>query len=274
MGISTRVLRLLVIALAPAVVAFAPACAVHRWLHHHHQHPLSTSAGSSQLYSRRHPLSTSASSSQLYSRRHPPLVLTAEKQYFGVPADVAAPLSLLLFGQLVLFIGVGAIIPTLPLYTKEIGLSSAYSGVLISAPAVMLLLLARSAGGFADSRGRKPAMIAGLLLVSISDVGTAAASSLTPLIFARLGLGAGRALSESGERAMLADLTNRAPGLRGRALGAQQAAAALGIAIGAPLGGTIAEAYGVRWTFVCVSVAAALTALIYTTLAETLPLQG
>ena len=188
-----------------------------------------------------------------------------------MPADVATPLSKLLLGQLVLFTGVGAIIPTLPLYTKEIGLSSALSGVLISAPAVMLLLLARPAGGLADSRGRKPAMIAGLLAICISDLGTAAASSLVPLVLARLGLGAGRALSESGERAMLADLVNRAPDLRGRALGAQQAAAALGIAIGAPLGGTVAEAYGVRWTFVCVSVAAALAALIYTTLAETLP---
>ena len=43
---------------------------------------------------------------------------------------------------------------------------------------------------------------------------------------------------------MLADLAARAPALRGRALGAQQAAAALGIAIGAPLGGVVSEAYG------------------------------
>lgn len=190
---------------------------------------------------------------------------------FGVSSDVAAPLAALLVGQLVLFIGVGAIIPTLPLYTKEIGLSSAMSGVLISAPAVALLLLARPAGGYADESGRKPAMIGGLLLIAVSDVGTALAPSLPPLILARLGLGAGRALSESGERAMLADLAGRAPDLRGRALGAQQAAAALGIAVGAPLGGAIAETYGVRWTFICVSIAATLTALIYTTLSETLP---
>ena len=190
---------------------------------------------------------------------------------FGVSSDVAAPLAALLVGQLVLFIGVGAIIPTLPLYTKEIGLSSAMSGVLISAPAVALLLLARPAGGYADESGRKPAMIGGLLLIAVSDVGTALAQSLPPLILARLGLGAGRALSESGERAMLADLAGRAPDLRGRALGAQQAAAALGIAVGAPLGGAIAETYGVRWTFICVSIAATLTALIYTTLSETLP---
>ena len=113
-------------------------------------------------------------------------------------------------------------------------------------------------------------MIGGLLLIAVSDVGTALAQSLPPLILARLGLGAGRALSESGERAMLADLAGRAPDLRGRALGAQQAAAALGIAVGAPLGGAIAETYGVRWTFICVSIAATLTALIYTMLSETL----
>ena len=43
---------------------------------------------------------------------------------FGVPADVARPIGTVLAGQLVLFIGVGAIIPTLPLYAKAIGLSS------------------------------------------------------------------------------------------------------------------------------------------------------
>ena len=57
-----------------------------------------------------------------------------------------------------------------------------------------------------------------------------------PLILARLGLGAGRCISESGERGMLADIAGQVPSLRGRALGLQQAVYALGIAVGAPLG--------------------------------------
>ena len=115
-----------------------------------------------------------------------------EELIFGVPAEVARPIGVILAGQFVLYIGVGAIIPTLPLYAKAIGLSSALGGVIISAPALALLLLARPAGGFAD-QARKPAMVGGLGLVAVADLGTSVAGSLATIVIARLGLGAGRA---------------------------------------------------------------------------------
>ena len=63
--------------------------------------------------------------------------------------------------------------------------------MIISAPALALLLLARPAGGFAD-QARKPAMVGGLVLVAVADLGTACAGSLATIVIARLGLGAGR----------------------------------------------------------------------------------
>ena len=197
-----------------------------------------------------------------------------ENEWRGIPIDrVAKPFGVLLLAQFVLFLGVGAVIPTLPLYGKEIGLSSAANGVVISAPAIMLLLLAKPAGMLADQKGRKPAMMGGMLLIALSDLGTACASTFLPLIVARLGLGAGRVISESGERGMLADLASRAPNLRGRALAAQQACTALGIAIGAPLGGIIVEQYGPRSAFLCVTAAALVSLLIYTFLPETITIK-
>ena len=69
---------------------------------------------------------------------------------FGLPRKhVAQPLLLLLLSQFILFVGVGAVIPTLPLYGKAIGLSSAVNGIVISAPAVALLIGARAAGEYA-----------------------------------------------------------------------------------------------------------------------------
>lgn len=192
----------------------------------------------------------------------------SNKTLFGVPVSVASPLALLLVSQLVLFIGVGAIIPAIPLYGKEIGLSSSLSGVVISAPAVALLLGSKFGGNFADI-ARKPAMILGMAIIAVSDIGTAFATGLTTLVVARLGLGAGRCISESGERGMLADLAGQAPELRGRALAAQQATVALGIAMGAPLGGLVIEQYGPRATFLCVSAAAIITLVIYLFLPET-----
>lgn len=182
--------------------------------------------------------------------------------------EVVRPLSLLITAQFILFIGVGAVVPVLPLYGKSIGLSSAVNGVVLSAPAVALLVGARPAGQFAD-RSRKPAMMYGMALIALADLGTSTSLSLVPLVFSRLGLGAGRCVAEAGERGMLADLAGRVPSLRGRSLAAQQAVAALGIAVGAPLGGMVVEQYGPRAAFLCVTSAALVTLSLYSLLPET-----
>lgn len=82
-------------------------------------------------------------------------------------------------------------------------------------------------------------------------------------------MGLGRGYAEAGERGMLTDFANKAPNLRGRALAIQQASVALGVAIGAPAGGLIVENYGVRSSFLCVSVAAIVALCMYLLLPET-----
>lgn len=139
---------------------------------------------------------------------------------------------------------------------------------MIAAPAVALLLMSRMSGEFAD-RGRKSAMMGGMALIALFDVGTALSNSLPSLLLARLGLGVGRGFAEAGERGMLTDLANQAPQLRGRALAMQQACIALGIAIGAPLGGAIVEEFGIRSAFLCVSGAAVVALGLYGLLPET-----
>lgn len=190
---------------------------------------------------------------------------------FPTNGEVTGPLILLLASQFLLFIGVGAVIPSIPLYGKELGFSSAANGIVISIPSVALLLLSKLGGNYAD-QARKPAMIIGMVVIAISDLGTALATGLPMLFLARLGLGAGRCIAESGERGMLADLANQVPALRGRALAAQQACVALGIAIGAPIGGNIVEEYGPRAAFLCVTLAAVVAAIMYCFLPETVGL--
>ena len=151
--------------------------------------------------------------------------------------DVQRTLATLIAAQVILFVGVGAVIPVVAIYGREtLGLSAAASGVVVSAPALALLLGAKVGGAYAD-RARKPALVGGMLFIALSDAGTALASSLAPLVVARLGLGAGRCVSESAERGLLADLGNSRTRFARRAIAANQAAAAAGIALGAPLGG-------------------------------------
>ncbi|GAX23270.1 hypothetical protein FisN_21Hh045 [Fistulifera solaris] len=193
-----------------------------------------------------------------------------EPEWFGFPSEsVAKPLALLLLSQFVLFLGVGAVIPSIPLYGKEIGLSSAANGIVISTPAIGLLLLANWSGKQAD-KARKAAMIWGMAIIAVADLGTACATNLPLLILARFGLGVGRSWSEAGERGMLADLAQRVESQRGKVVAAQQAVAALGIAIGAPVGGLLVEEYGPRVSFLCVSAAATICWLLYWFLPETI----
>ena len=192
-----------------------------------------------------------------------------ESLFGRIPGStVGQPLLVLLFAQFVLFVGVGAVIPVVPIFGKSIGLSQATNGLVLGAPALALLLGAQPSGRYADD-GRKPAMLLGMLIIACADTGTAFSFDLSTLVLARLGLGLGRCISESGERGMLADLAGRTPELRGRALAAQQSVAALGIALGAPLGGLVVESYGPRAAFLCVSAAATLCLLLYTALPET-----
>ena len=175
----------------------------------------------------------------------------------------------LMTAQLALSTGVGAVIPVMPLYANAIGLSNAVSGTVIAAPALALLLAARTAGGWADS-SRKRSMLVGMAAIAVADLGTACSFDLMSLLVARLSLGAARAIAESGERGMLADLANAAPSLRGRALATQQAVLASGLAIGAPLGGLAVEANGPRAAFLCVTAAALVALAIYAVLPETI----
>jgi MFS family permease len=176
---------------------------------------------------------------------------------------------LLLTSQFILFLGVGAVIPVIPIYCQSIGLSATSNGIVISAPALALLLCSRFSASFADT-ARKPAMIFGMAVICISDLGTGFANSLLTLVVARLGLGLGRGYAEAGERGLLADLAKKAPeDWRGRGLALQQACTAVGIACGASVGGILVEEYGVRSGFICVSVAAAICLGLYTLLPET-----
>ena len=169
---------------------------------------------------------------------------------FGLPREaVGEPLAILLASQFVLFIGVGALLPALPLYAQSIGLSGSANGIVLSAPALAMLALNLPAGKLVDSWGRKQMMVAGMFVIALSDLATSQCRTALALIPARLSLGAGRAAAENGDRAYLADLTERFPAARGTITGTQQAVQALGLVIGPLIGGRAAEAYGAPSVF-------------------------
>jgi MFS family permease len=88
-------------------------------------------------------------------------------------------------------VGLTMIIPLLPFYATELGASATEVGVLVSAFSVAQLAVAPVWGRFSDRYGRRPAILAGLLLTGCAYVIFAFAGSVWVLLLSRLVQGAG-----------------------------------------------------------------------------------
>lgn len=176
--------------------------------------------------------------------------------------------SLLLASQFPVFVAVGALIPVLPLYGQEFGLSQSSVGLLVSSPSLAKLILNLPFGQLADSLGRRVLMVGGMTLCAIADVGTGLASSLPFLIVARLLLGAGLSSSDAGSSAWVADATETRPETRASFLGVQNAVIASAFVIGPAVGGWLVGEFGLRSIFFVVAIGAATCAAGYSFLPE------
>ena len=90
-------------------------------------------------------------------------------------------------------VGLTMIIPLLPFYATELGASATVVGLLVSSFSVAQLAVAPMWGTLSDRYGRRPAILAGLVLTSVAYVIFAFAWSVPILLLSRLvqGLGGG-----------------------------------------------------------------------------------
>jgi MFS family permease len=90
-------------------------------------------------------------------------------------------------------VGLAMIVPLLPFYATEFGANATVVGVLVSAFSVAQLAVAPVWGRFSDRYGRRPAILAGLLISACAYVIFGFAGSVPVLLLSRLvqGLGGG-----------------------------------------------------------------------------------
>lgn len=112
---------------------------------------------------------------------------------------------------------------------------------------VVIAALLLTVGRLADLIGRTPLWLAGLVFFTLGSVASGAAPSLVLLIAARALQGVGSACLLATGLAILSDAFP--PGERGRALGINTIAVALGASAGPTLGGLIVEHVDWRWIF-------------------------
>jgi EmrB/QacA subfamily drug resistance transporter len=112
---------------------------------------------------------------------------------------------------------------------------------------VVIAALLLTVGRLADLIGRPPLWIAGLVIFTVGSAASGAAPSVVLLIAARALQGVGSACLLATGLAILSDAFSA--GTRGRALGINTIALALGASAGPTLGGLIVEHLDWRWIF-------------------------
>jgi MFS family permease len=142
-----------------------------------------------------------------------------------------------------------ALVPLLPHYADEFGLSKGEAGLLVGAFALGAFIGAIPGGIAAARYGPRRAVVSGLVLMAAASVAFGFAGSAAELGIARLAQGFGSALSWAGALAWLVAGTPRER--RGEMLGTAIGAAIFGALLG-PAVGAVGEAIGPRPTFVAV----------------------
>jgi MFS family permease len=167
---------------------------------------------------------------------------------------------LLVLASIVAFVDVvfySAIIPLLPGYVHDLGLSKAQAGILSASYAAGTLIASLPAGLLATRVGPRRTLVGGLLLLGLASLSFGFAQSVVLLDSARFVQGAGGAMCWSGALAWLtltADESKRGSVI-GTALGSAVAGELLGPALGA-----LAAQVGTKVVFASVLAVAGLLA--------------
>lgn len=150
-------------------------------------------------------------------------------------------------------VAIGSVLPVIPRYVHGPLDSGDFAvGVVIGAYAVTGLLLRPVAGRLADTRGRKPTVLGGAVLVAIGGLLYLPSLGLGGLILARMVLGAGEGAVYTAGSAWIVDL---APDeRRGRVLGLYGLAVWGGLSVGPLVGELLLDlgGYTAVWLFAAV----------------------
>lgn len=160
-------------------------------------------------------------------------------------------------------IAVGSVLPVLPRYVRgPLDSSDLAVGVVIGSYAITGLLLRPIAGRLADTRGRRPTVLIGALLVSLSGLLYLPHLGIPGLIFARLVLGAGEGALYTAGSAWIVDMAPEER--RGRILGLYGLAVWGGLSVGPLLGELLLSATGYETVWICAAVLPLIGAAIAT----------
>ncbi len=173
---------------------------------------------------------------------------------------LSRPFIALYISVFVATMGISMVSPLLPIYAKDLGASGVWLGLTFSAFAISQGLIGPFAGRLSDRHGRKPFIVAGLLVYMTAAIGYLTAQSFAQVIAFRLFSGVGTSLVFSVARAYIGDLTPR--GQEGRWAGVFATADIIGFGTGPLIAGLLRQTLGFHSVFIAMAVLMALSATI------------
>lgn len=144
-------------------------------------------------------------------------------------------------------LGVGIILPMLPLYADQLGATGIWIGVVIGGYSISRVIFMPFIGRLSDRRGRKLFISTGLLISSLLSLAYILSDNIPQLIAIRLVHGAAAGMISPLTRAWVGDIAPR--GEEGKWMGYFNAAFIIGLATGPLLGGVITDYYSMDVAF-------------------------
>jgi MFS family permease len=148
----------------------------------------------------------------------------------------------------------------LPLFYAANGLPIGQIGVLAATYPAVWGLVQIPTGALSDRIGRKPLIVAGMLVQAVAIVGIAGGSTFEQWLVCAAGLGLGTAMVYPTLLAAVAD--NAAPAWRASAIGVYRFWRDLGFAVGAVVAGIAADRLGMPTAVVMIAVITAASGLV------------
>ena len=143
--------------------------------------------------------------------------------------------------------GFGAIVPVVPLFAQQFGVSQSAIGLTIAVYGLSRFLVNVPAGRIADIHGRRNTLALGGLITVVGTILCAVAPTYTVFLIGRFVAGAGAACVLTGGQIVLADISNNHN--RGRVMALYQGVFLVTVGAGAFPGGWLAENVGLSAPF-------------------------
>ncbi len=175
-------------------------------------------------------------------------------------------LAIAIFGAT---LGLGMVVPVLPLYARDLGATGAEIGLTYSTFAATQIVVSPFAGRLADRFGRRPFLIAGLLAYTAAALGWYITNSIEITLLLRALSGVGAGLLFSIAFAYVGELAPR--GQEGRYMGTFGVFDFLGFGIGPLIGGIIRDVWDMDTVFLAMAALTAAGAVAITVLLPSRP---